>query len=91
MRTACTPSSTRSFRPLSVARKGRLRERLAGLFHCAFSLPFLSSFLPKIVVERSGKKGSDSVPPHNTVEQIVENDYPVPSHLLDVFRSRMNG
>ena len=34
MRTACTPSST----GLSMARKGLLRERIAGLFLSAFSL-----------------------------------------------------
>ena len=58
-----------------------LQERIAGLY-------LLSNFLligdPHTTAERAGKK--DPAPYLLTVEQKIENGYPVPSYIANVFK-----
>jgi RNA exonuclease 1 len=65
----------------SEEKKRRLQERIAGPYP-------LCSFLligdPHLTAERAGKK--DPAQYLLTVEQIIENDHPVPSNLADIFR-----
>ena len=85
MRTACIPSSTRSFRHRSVAKRRKDVCESVSLV-CSFlrNLPFeLTSPAQNGTAERSSKK--DPTQYLLTVEQMVENDYPVPSYLADVF------
>jgi hypothetical protein len=87
MRTACIPSSTRSFRRLLAARR---RKDVCKNASQVWSLDPISSILLllltlplKSTAERSAKK--DPTQYLLTVEQMIENDYPVPSYLADVF------
>jgi RNA exonuclease 1 len=65
-------------------KKRRLLERIAGpsLLHN----PFLSlRLITPTTAERAGRKDPSKY--LLTVEQMVENDYPVPSYLADVFKA----
>ena len=62
-------------------KKRRLQERIAGPYPlCSFL--FIGG--PHLTAERARKK--DPVQYLLTVEQIIENDHPVPSNLADIFR-----
>jgi RNA exonuclease 1 len=62
-------------------KKRRLQERIAGPYPL---LIFLLIGDPRLTAERAGKK--DPAQYLLTVEQMIENDYPVPSYLADVFK-----
>ncbi len=64
-------------------KKRRLQERVAGLDPISLILLLLLTLPLKSTAERSAKK--DPTQYLLTVEQMIENDYPVPSYLADVF------
>jgi RNA exonuclease 1 len=62
-------------------KKRRLQERIAGPYPL---FNFLLVGNPRLTAKRVGKKYPAQY--LLTVEQMIENDYPVPSYLADVFK-----
>ena len=80
---ACTRSSTHFSRPPSVAR--RKRDAYRSVFLVRGLLPFspLGSF---ICTAAEGTKNKNPAQYLLSVQKMVENDYPIPSYLADVFQ-----
>jgi hypothetical protein len=83
MQYACTQSSTHFSRILSVARRKR------GAYRSPFLVRVLLPFSPLGSFTCFAAESTKNTNPEQyllSVEQIVENDYPVPSYLADVFQ-----